>query len=168
MRRRNPPAGDVTFNNVTLHNLTAGVSAGVLDDNAEHVMHGLTTVSGAEDTIILTVAEHAHVAGLLSSSRLAVGLTTAPDPAGSDPYPSSPYEDTPYPELGADGNPSSPEQTGFTVDEAGRVRTTGFVVVKQASDTVVLRAPTGTYYAFTVNSLGQLATTGRSLGQTPP
>jgi hypothetical protein len=51
---------------------------------------------------------------------------------------------------------------------AGRAGTTGFVVVKQAADTVVLRAPTGVYYAFTVNSAGQLSTTGRLIGPTPP
>jgi hypothetical protein len=168
VRRRNPPSGNATFNNVTIHNLTAGVSDGSLDDNAEHTLHGLTTVSGAADTIVLQVEEHAHVQGLLSASRLAIGLTTAADPASSDPYASSPYEDTPYPELDADGNPTAPERTGFTVDEAGRVRTTGFVVVKQAADTVVLRASTGTYYAFTVDAAGNLSTTGRSLGQTPP
>lgn len=150
--------------------LTAGVtSEGTPDDNAEHSLHGTTTVSGAPDTIILLVEERAHVQDLLSASRLNVGLTTAPDPGPySDPYEASPYDDSPYPETLDGGASAAPAQTGFTVDEGGNVRTSGFTLVKQAQDGVVLRAPNGAYYAFTVNSAGEISTTGRSLGTTPP
>lgn len=167
MRRRNPPSGNATFNNVTVHNLTAGVSDGSLDDNAEHVLHGTTTVSGAADTIVLQVEERAHVMDLLSASRLAVGLTTAADPASDDPYEASPYDDSPYPDIQAGGAASSPELTGFTVDTGGNVRASGFVVVKDSPSAVVLRAPSGIYYSFSVNSAGEISTTGRVIAPPP-
>lgn len=169
MRRRNPPSGNVTLNNLTVHNLTAGMLDGAPDDNAEHTLHGHTTVSGAPDTVVLTVEEHAHVQGLLSASRLQVGLTTAPDPGPyDDPYAASPYDDSPYPDWHADGTQAAPEETGFTVDEAGNVRTGGFVVVKHSPGGVILRARDGRYWAFDVDNAGGIATTGRLIGPAPP
>lgn len=167
MRRRNPPSGNVTFNNVTMHNLTAGILAGEADDNAEHTLHGATTVSGAADTIVLLVEERAHIQDLLTASRLSVGLTTAADPESDDPHEASPYDDSPYPDTQAGGGATPPELTGFTVDPGGNVRTSGFVVVKNAPDAVVLRAPNGLYYSFTVGSDGQLDTTGRLVSAPP-
>lgn len=173
MHRRNPPAGvahfsTLTVGDLTTHNLTAGVDDGEFDDNAEHRLHGTTTVSGAEDTLVLQVEQRAEVMDLLSARRLAIGLTTAPDPASDDPYRASGSDDTPYPALDENGSAAAPQKTGFTVDEGGNVRASGFVVVKQAQEGVVLRAPDGRYYAFTVDALGRLSTTGRLVGQTPP
>jgi len=172
VRRRNPTAGNAHFEHLTVHRFDAGVdSAGAQDDNSEHTLHGHTTLSGADDTVVLTVEQHAYFGALLSTSRLRVGLTTAPDPYASvydDPAYSTPEEYEPYPAVDEAGGFTVPERTGLTVDEAGDLRTTGFVEAKNTVKPLILRAPTGLYYSFAIDAAGTLATVGVLVGPTPP
>lgn len=170
----------LTVDALTVHELEAGVLDGVADDNAEHTIHGTTVFSGGPDMVLLRVTEHAKIEGLLSAGRLEVGLTVRPDPSPyDDPYPGNPYDDpyggpypSPYPDfysdIYGDQYQSPPELTGLTVDEAGNLRTSGFVVIKHAPGGLILRAPNGLYYQFDVAAGGALSSTGRLVGTTPP
>ena len=159
----------LTVDRLTVHELEAGILNNAPDDNAEHLLHGRTVVDGASDTIVLSILERAEVLDLLSVARLAVGLTSAPDPAADDPYVghSGDTED-PYPDIYTGPNDSPPERTGLTVDEAGNLRTSGWLLVKHAPEGIVLRAPNGLYYGFRVDAGGAISTTGRLVGPTPP
>ena len=168
MQRRNSIAGAAVLDTLTVRELTAGFVGTEPDDNAEHQIHGILRLTGSPDTLVLDVAEHARVMGLLTASRLAVGLTSAPDPSADDPYPASPHDAAdPYPDVYGEGA-SPPERTGLTVDAGGNVRASGFLLTKQVPDGVVLRAPNGEYYSFVVDSAGLLSTVGRLIGPTPP
>lgn len=179
-RRRNPPAGVAHFSTLTagtleVHELRAGFDDGTPDDNAEHEIHGQLVVSGADDTVVLRVEQRAAIQDLLSAGRLEVGMVIAADPASpyDDPYAatsvdlSGPYAD-PYAEVMLGGSTSPPERTGFTVDEKGNVRMSGFEVVKNALTGLVLRAPDGRYWSFAIDAAGQLATTGQLIGAQSP
>lgn len=160
MQRKNPLAGAVA---VEVLKVRGDATLGGHDD-AHIDVRGQVEIDGALDTVVLRIKENAAVERILRVGRIEVG----PEAAGAS--------DSPYPSGGSGGAPSGgypstgypPPSSGATIDEDGVVRTERWIVIGDAAKGLVLRAPDGRYYGFTVDRDGNLVQPGRFLGYRAP
>lgn len=137
MRRKNPLAGSTSLGRLVVQEVHLG------NDDATHDVRGQMVLDGDVDTVVLRVKENAEVERLLLVRRLEVGAS------GGDPYGSggAPSDGSPVgagASIDEDGTIRtarwvvvgdtdkglvlrSPEGSffGFTVDDQGRLSTTG-------------------------------------------
>lgn len=145
MRRKNPLAGSTSLGRLVVREVRLG------DDDSVHGVRGQVVLDGDVDTVVLRVKENAEVERVLLVRRLEVGAPGG-DPYGSGGYPSN----------------GSPPARGASIDEAGTLRTSGWLVVGDTGRGLVLRSPEGKYFGFTVDDDGRLVSPGKFLGHTEP
>ncbi len=137
MRRKNPLAGSTSLGRLVVREVRLG------DDDAVHDVRGQMVLDGDVDTVVLRIKENAEVERLLLVRRLEVG-GAAGSPYGSGGYPSNAGAPGAGASIDEDGTIRtgrwvvvgdsdkglvlrSPEGRyfGFTVDDEGRLGTTG-------------------------------------------
>lgn len=137
MRRKNPLAGSTSLGRLVVREVRLG------DDDAVHAVRGQMVLDGDVDTVVLRIKENAEVERLLLVRRLEVGGAPG-TPYGSGGYPSNGSAPGAGASIDEDGTIRtgrwlvvgdsdkglvlrSPEGRyfGFTVDDEGRLDTTG-------------------------------------------
>lgn len=142
MRRKNPLAGSTSLGHLVVREVRLG------DDDAVHDVRGQMVLDGDVDTVVLRIKENAEVERLLLVRRLEVGGAGG-SPYGSGGYPSGGYpSNASAPGAGASIDEEGTIRTGrwvvvgdsdkglvlrspegryfgFTVDDEGRLDTTG-------------------------------------------
>ena len=110
--------------------------------------------------------ENAAVERLLLVSRLEVSTAAREGGGRSSPYvdASGGYTSGSY----VSGSHPPAARGGACIDEAGTLRTGGWIVIGDAERGLVLRSPDGRFFAFTVDERGRLSTTGVDLGTKEP